>query len=257
MFNKNKQTLLNSFMKKLFALLLLPSIAFAGKIGENYVGVELGTSNIDFTYAEAAGSVSTDGDGFSWAISGNYNLYNAGTENYGLDLGLSYFNTSADDTASDTGGTKWTTDTDLSVFSLILRPYYDLGSFKIFADLGLFNQDIEIDIKHSSTDKASGDSSEFLYGVGFELDLGEKFSIQPSVAWTESPNLIVASGSTLLGSDTVTFAIPVSYRYSKNIDITASYSSVSNDDFVHSTTKTTKANSEPTSTLAIGIDYKF
>ena len=28
-------------MKKLFALLLLPSIAFAGKIGENYVGVSL------------------------------------------------------------------------------------------------------------------------------------------------------------------------------------------------------------------------
>ena len=29
-------------MKKLFALLLLPSIAFAGKIGENYVGAGLG-----------------------------------------------------------------------------------------------------------------------------------------------------------------------------------------------------------------------
>ncbi len=28
-------------MKKLFALLLLPSIAFAGNVGENYVGAEL------------------------------------------------------------------------------------------------------------------------------------------------------------------------------------------------------------------------
>jgi len=34
-------------MKKLFALLLLPSLAFAGKIGENYVGVELGSTSID------------------------------------------------------------------------------------------------------------------------------------------------------------------------------------------------------------------
>ena len=77
------------------------------------------------------------------------------------------------------------------------------------------------------------------------------------MAWTESPNLKVASGSTLLGSDTVTFAIAVSYSFSKNIDITASYSAFSNDDFVHTTTKTTKVNAEPTSTWAIGIDYKF
>lgn len=244
-------------MKKLFALLLLPSIAFAGKIGENYVGVELGSSSIDFAYSEPDISVATEANGFSWAISGNYNLYSAGTEKYGLDLGLSYFSANADDTAIDTLGIQWTTDTDLSTFVVILRPYYDLGSFKVYADLGLFNQDIEVDIKHSSSDKASGDSSEFLFGVGFELDLGEKLFIQPSVAWTESPNLKVASGSTLLGSDTLAFAIPVSYSYSKNVDIVASYSSVSNDDFVDSTTKTNKANSEPTSTWAIGIDYKF
>jgi hypothetical protein len=55
-------------MKKLFALLLLPSIAFAGKIGENYV---------------------TSGS-----------------------------------------STPWTTDTELSIFTAILRPHYDLGVLK-------------------------------------------------------------------------------------------------------------------------------
>jgi hypothetical protein len=33
-------------MKKLFALLLLPSLAFAGKIGENYVGAQIGFADV-------------------------------------------------------------------------------------------------------------------------------------------------------------------------------------------------------------------
>jgi hypothetical protein len=244
-------------MKKLFALLLLPSIAFAGKIGENYVGVELGSTNFDFKYTETAGSVSTDANGFSWEISGNYNLYDPSSEKYGLDIMLSYYNGSGDDTGVPTSGssTPWTTDTELSIFTAILRPHYDLGGFKVFLDLGLFHQDIEIDIKHSSTDKATGDSTEFVYGAGFELDLGDKFSIQPSISWTESPN-VNSSSNSFKGNDTVTFSIPVSYSYSENIDITASFGAVNNDDFIHTTTSTTKVTTEST-TWGIGIDYKF
>ena len=244
-------------MKKLFALLLLPSIAFAGKIGENYVGVELGSTNFDFKYTQTAGSVSTDANGFSWEISGNYNLYDPSSENYGLDIMLSYYNGSGDDTGVPTSGssTPWTTDTELSVFTVILRPHYDLGGFKVFLDLGLFNQDIEMDIKNSSTDKANGDSTEFVYGAGFELGLGDKFSIQPSISWTESPN-IKSSLNTYNGNDTVAYSIPVSYSYSDNIDITASFSAINNDDFTNTTTSTEKVTSESTS-WGIGIDYKF
>jgi len=244
-------------MKKLLALLLLPSIAFAGKIGENYVGVELGSTNFDFKYTETAGSVSTDANGFSWKISGNYNLYDPSSEQYGLDILLSYYNGSGDDTGVPTSGssTPWTTDTELSIFTAILRPHYDFGGFKVFLDLGLFHQDIELDIKHSSTDKATGDSTEFVYGAGFELDLGDKFSIQPSISWTESPN-VNSSSNSFKGNDTVTFSIPVSYSYSENIDITASFGAVNNDDFIHTTTSTTKITTEST-TWGIGIDYKF
>jgi len=244
-------------MKKLFALLLLPSIAFAGKIGENYVGVELGSTNFDFKYTETAGSVSTDANGFSWEISGNYNLYDPSSEKYGLDIMLSYYNGSGDDTGVPTSGssTPWTTDTELSVFTVILRPHYDLGGFKVFLDLGLFNQDIEMDIKNSSTDKATGDSTEFVYGAGFELGLGDKFSIQPSISWTKSPN-IKSSSNTYNGNDTVTYSIPVSYSYSDSIDITASFSAINNDDFTNTTTSTEKVTSE-SSSWGIGIDYKF
>ena len=240
-------------MKKLFALLLLPSIAFAGKIGENYVGVELGSTNFDFGVVDDY-TVKTDANGFSWAISGNYNLHNAGTEKYGLDLGVSYFNGSGDDQSLDSDNDPWTTDTELSVFSLILRPYYDFGSFKIFADLGLFNQDIEIDIKHSSTDKLSGDSTDFIYGVGFELDLSDKFSIQPSVSWSDSPSPKTNDGTDHVGKDSLTYSIPVSYSYSDNIDITASFSAINNDEFVSS--GNTKVTSESTS-WGLGINYKF
>ena len=81
-------------MKKLFALLLLPSIAFAGKIGENYVGVELGSSSIGFAYSDNdPTSVAIDSSGFSWEISANYNIYKPNAGKYGADLYLSYYNT--------------------------------------------------------------------------------------------------------------------------------------------------------------------
>lgn len=243
-------------MKKLFALLLLPSLAFAGKIGENYVGVELGATSIDFKRIDAGGAVSTDANGFSWEISGNYNLYQPGAENYGLDLLLSYANGSGDDSGTHTGtNVTWTSDSDISLFSVALRPHYDLGGFKIFADLGLFHQDIEIDVKNPDTTKVSGDSSEFIYGGGFELTSG-KFAISPSFSWTESPSLKTSGGDTYNGNDTMTFSIPVSYSYSNNIDITASFSAVNNDDFINASTSAEKVVSESTS-WGIGIDYKF
>jgi hypothetical protein len=250
-------------MKKLFTLLLLPSIAFAGKIGENYVGVELGSTNIDFGYSDNdPTNVATDANGFSWEISGNYNLYQPSAEKYGADLILSYFSASGDDSAKDNKTRTWNTDTDVSVFNVVLRPHYDIGGFKIFVDLGLFHQDLEQDIKitdstnNTSINKVSGDSSEFLYGAGFELSSG-KFVLTPSVAWAESPSVKTSDGDTFNGNDTLTFSIPVSYSYSQNIDITASFSSINNDDFTRTQgADWAKVKSESTS-WGIGIDYKF
>ena len=242
-------------MKKILSLLLLPSLVFAGKIGENYVGVELGSTNFDFKFSDPTNSVATDANGFSWSFSGNYNLYQPNTAQYGVDLGLSYLNGSGDDSAIDTDGDTWTTDTDLSVFTLTIRPHYNLGAFKVFADLGLVNQDYEVKV---NTTNLSGDSSEFFYGLGFELSLSEKFSIQPSVTFNDSVNITTSESppATFNGNDTVAYLIPVSYSYSEHIDITASFSAINNDDFVSSTTSTVKVKSESTS-WGIGIDYKF
>ena len=242
-------------MEKIFALLLLPTLAFAGKIGENYVGVELGSTNIDFSYSSTTNFVATDGNGFSWEISGNYNLYQPSASDYGVDLFLSYLSANSDDSANDRDNDRWTTDTDVSVLNVGFRPYYDFGGFKLFADLGLFRQDIDIDLTTPNAVNVNGDSSEFAYGLGFEFFSG-KFSIAPSISWSETPTLKASINETFNGKDMVTYSIPVSYSYSDNIDITASFSAINNDDFVHSTTSTEKVKSEST-TWGIGIDYKF
>ena len=247
-------------MKKLFALLLLPSIAFAGKIGENYVGVELGSTNIDFGYNSSGNdSVASDANGFSWSISGNYNIYQPSSEQYGVDLTASYSNGSGDDSAKNTKDDQtWTIDSEISSFVATIRPHYDFAGFKVFLDLGLLYLDLESVIKNPSTTTAAGDSTEFLYGVGFELDLGDKFSLQPSINWSETPNLKTTS-DTYVGKDTLSFNIPISYTYSDRLDITASFSAINNDDFAHSANTSTSFRNvkSESSSWGLGIDYKF
>jgi hypothetical protein len=58
-------------MKKLFALLLLPSLAFAGNIGKNYVGAKLGATNFGVDIS----GVDVELDGFSFRLGGNYKIY--------------------------------------------------------------------------------------------------------------------------------------------------------------------------------------
>jgi hypothetical protein len=243
-------------MKKIIALMLLPSFAFAGKLGENYVGAELGSSDIEFIRTATGDKVTTDSTGFSWEISGNYNIYNPSDKKYAADLLLSYYTGSGKKSATSTSNTKWTTDTELSVLTAVVRPYYDLGSFKVFADLGVSAQDYEIDVTQSGgSEKVSGDSTEFSYGVGFEVASG-KLSLTPSVSWSESPSIKGPTAGTYKSSDSVSFIIPVSYSYSDKIDITASYRSIDNDDAPNKTTPTSKVKTE-TSSWGIGIDYKF
>jgi hypothetical protein len=242
-------------MNKIIALMLLPSFAFAGKLGQNYVGVELGSTDIEFGYSDSSPlSVKTDSTGFSWEISGNYNIYNPSAKKYAADLLLSYYTGSGKKSGIDTDGDKWTTDTELSAFTAVIRPYYDLGGIKVFADVGVINQDIEVVLKHDNNRKVPGDSTEFIYGVGFELT-SAKFTITPSASWSESPD-IKGNAGTYKGNDTISYSIPVSYSYSDKIDITASFNGVNHDDFPLATTSTTKVKLESTS-WGIGIDYKF
>ena len=110
-------------MKKLLALLILPSVAFAGKIGENYLGLELGSTNFDFGASWGTGSVSGDANGFSFGIGGNYNLYEKEDANYGVDLSIAFHNGSGDEKVNDTDGDAWNIDSELSIFTVGLRPH--------------------------------------------------------------------------------------------------------------------------------------
>ena len=133
-------------MKKLFALLLLPSLAFAGKIGENYVGAKIGQGA---TGLEISG-IDVDWDGFAFKLNGDYNLYSA--VNYGSDLNIDFISGSSLDGPLGT-------DADLSKFEAILRPYIKFSDLIFFANLGVVSTDIEI-----KTDDYVGkvDKSKFL-----------------------------------------------------------------------------------------------
>ena len=249
-------------MKCITTLLLLPSVIFAGKIGENYLGAGLGASSIDFKYADSAASgtrVSTDANDFSFNLKGNYNLYESGS-NYGVDIPLFFLNASGADSSPDSDGDIWKTDTDFSVFSLGLRPHYSFGNFKVFADLGLLYVDIETKInwEDGNSSNASSDGTKFNYGFGVEIELTEKLSIQPIITWSETENLVTTSSTygreDYSGDDLLSFTIPVSYSYSEKIDITASFMMVDLDEFKDSAGDMIEIEK---GSWSIGLDYKF
>jgi len=249
-------------MKYIASLLLLPSIMFAGKIGENYLGVGLGASSIDFKYADSSTGgtrVSTDANDFSFNLRGNYNLYESGS-NYGVDIPFFFFNGSGADSSPDSDGDIWKTDTDFSVFSLGLRPHYSFGNFKVFADLGLLSIDIETKINWDDATSAnsSSDGTKFNYGFGVEIELSEKLSIQPIITWSETEKLVTIHSTSgredFSGDDLISFTIPFAYSYSDKIDITASYMMANLDEFKNPAGDMIEIEK---GSWSIGVDYKF
>ena len=121
---------------------------------------------------------------------------------YGVDLSISFHNGKSDDTVNDNLTNKFNIDSDFSLFVVGFRPHYDFGGIKVFADLGLLNLDIDNKytvsgplLPTSISDSVSGDSSEFMYGFGLEVSFSDKFTFQPSIAWSESPSVKASTGS--------------------------------------------------------------
>jgi opacity protein-like surface antigen len=213
-------------MRKLFALLLLPSIAFAGKIGENYVGAKLGSTNAGISVA----GVDVEWDGFSFKLNGNYNTYNK--DSYGIDLNLDFVSGSGLDGPLNTSG-------DVTKFEALLRPHMTLSEIKIFANLGVSVADLELKV---SPNTYSVDESSFSPGLGFELSFNE-LTFTPSVDWVDYDT--TAEG--------VFINLPISYEYNDKVSITFEYEVASFDDVTISGTKYEYI----FDSLMIGLDYKF
>ena len=211
-------------MKKLFALLLLPSIAFAGKIGENYVGASLG----EYTWENINTSNPIDVSGLSFEFRANYALHSEG--NYGADLSAQFLS------ANGLDGTPALIEVDITKFDILLRPYYTFQDIKIFANLGL----------SSLSADASGleliDENAFLPGVGLEFSI-DKISFSPAVNFVDYG--IPAEG--------MTWSLPLQYQINDSIDALFKFEGSGLDDYISSGVR----QENELSTWSLGIDYKF
>ena len=248
-------------MKKILALIIIPSISFAGKIGENYFGIELGSTKFDLDTSWTTGSVSSGANGFSYGLKGNYNLYENSEYNYGVDIHASFFSGSGDEKVNDSDGDSWNFDTDLSRFGIGFRTHYSFDNIKIFADLGFLDMDVENKVTvttggGTNEGKVNNDGSKFLYGFGVEFSFSEKFVFQPSILFSESPDYketIATRNINIPGNDLFVYTFPLSYNLSEKIDITASYQSIDLDEY-----KTVDYSSKSDFSIwSLGLDYKF
>jgi hypothetical protein len=209
-------------MKKLFALLLLPSIAFAGKIGENYVGAQIGFAEV----GGSIGGVKATYDGFAFEIAGNMAVVSE--KSHGLDLHANLLVGSGLEGPSNF-------ESDISFFNGLVRPYLQFGSTKIFANIAFSNASWEFNGVELL------DETVFSPGIGLEFS-SNQLSIAPSfdhVHYGEGED-----GKGLI------YTIPVSYQYSDKVNVTFKYeiADFEEDSF----------NSEYLyDSLMFGLDYKF
>jgi hypothetical protein len=211
-------------MKKLFALLLLPSLAFAGKIGENYVGVSLG----DFKWENTNTTQNIDMSGLAFELKANYSIYQ--NKGYGVDIYAEFLS------ANGLDGTPALVEVDFSKFDALVRPYYKVQEIVIFANLGV----------SSLSSDVGGieliDKSAFIPGVGLELSV-DKLTFSPYVDFVDYGD--PASG--------IFWILPLHYQINSNIGASFKFLGSGLDDYVSS--GVTQEND--VTSWSLGLDYKF
>jgi hypothetical protein len=211
-------------MKKLFALLLLPSIAFAGKIGENYVGASLG----DYTWENESSSNPIDVSGLSFELRANYALHSGGS--YGADLSAQFLS------ANGLDGSPALIEVDITKFDILLRPYYRLQEIKLFANLGLSSLSADMNGIELIDENA------FLPGIGLEFSI-DKITFSPAINFVDYG--IPAKGAT--------WSLPLQYQINDSIDALFKFEGSGLDDYISSGVR----QENELSTWSLGIDYKF
>jgi hypothetical protein len=221
-------------MKKFFALLLLPSIAFAGKIGENYVSAQVGFADVGFEVLDTEFTW----DGFAFELAGNVALVTE--ESYGLDLHLSLLH------APSLEG-PGSSETDVTFLNGLARPYIHLGSSKIFANLAFSKASWELN------GESQLDDTEFSPGLGIEFS-SDKLTIAPSIDYVNyGEGIPLGNGDTWEDGRALIYTIPVSFQYSEKVDVTFKYEIA---DFEELSLNGLN-NGYIYDSFMFGIDYKF
>jgi len=221
-------------MKKLFALILLPSLAFAGKIGENYVGAQIGFADVGANFA----GVKTTWDGFAFELAGNMAVVSQ--ESYGLDLHASLF------VGPGLEG-PFNSESDVTFFNGLVRPYLQLGSTKIFANIAFSNANWEVDGVEEL------DETEFSPGLGLEFSLNQ-LTFAPSFDYVNyGDGTPLGNGVTWEDGKALIYTIPVSYQYSDKVGITFKYEIADFEELSFNGLKYGYLYDS----LMFGLDYKF
>ena len=240
-------------MKKLFALLLLPSIAFAGKIGENYVGVGSGfiKQSLDIRTTPSNLSWDSEYDGWAFSFGVNFNLAAPSNErSWGTDVSFSY--TTAD-LEPNSEAINYVTavnaalgipnsnnnpqkDLEVTSFTGTLTPFVMLGDGKLFASLGFGRSEMD-------DSKETG----LLLGAGYQATF-DKLTLTPSITHTSLDNDL---------SDSFSYGIEISYELTKTLDLILGYSHSESDKISYKINNET-VNIDPSAdVLAFGITYNF
>ena len=207
-------------MKKLIALLLLPSIAFAGNVGKNYVGAGLGYISSNFEVA----AVDFDFDGFAYSLGANFNAVPL-SSSYGADISISFAQGSGlEGNSNVTNALGANVEIDSTSMVLALRPFTKLGGNIVFADLGYSYGKSELDVAGVKT---SDSDSAFALGIGTEIDLNN-LTFTPSLTWIFNDN---EAASNVDLSDAISLSLPFDYHYSEKLDISFGYTHVFYDSY--------------------------
>jgi hypothetical protein len=232
-------------MKKLLALLLLPSLAFAAKIGENYVGFGIGhtTQSIDVRTSPNNLSWDAEYDGWAFSFGGNFNL-SAPDKNkqWGADVLFSFSsadlepNADAIDYLTAINSTNPSRDLEVNSLSGTLRPFITLGEGKLFCSLGFGRVE-------NDDSKETG----LVLGAGYEATF-DKITITPSITHTSLDDGL---------TDSLSYGVSANYELTEKLDFVLGYSHTITDDvsFVYSGET---VNLEPyANTFAFGLTYNF
>ena len=161
---------MKNILKYTFVVLSTITISLnAQKIGENHLGAGIGFGEVDFTLSGSAteagktvisGSDSIKPSGFSYALTGNYNIYEDAEKNYGVDIPFLYIGSPGMDETID--GNKL--EIEVNTFQLMARPYYMMDKLSLYLNLGFSYYSVDTSVE----ELGKGDVTAFSYGLGFE-----------------------------------------------------------------------------------------